>query len=92
MKHPVTHRIVATHGFGRNTGSRHKFQAEALVLERCQGEIISLLTVRKCRMVSNLCCIVYYFVVSFFRGLWMKLSDIFVFSKALRCMCTVSSI
>ena len=82
MKHPGTHRVVATHGFGRNTGSRHKFQA--LVLEGCQGEIISLLTVRKCGMlltvrkcgmVCNLRCIVYYFVVSFFRGLWMKVSD-----------------
>ena len=73
MKHPGTHAVVATHGFGRNTGSRHKFQA--LVLEECQEEIISLLTVRKCRMVCNLCYIVYCFVVSFFRGLWMKLSD-----------------
>ena len=73
MKHPGTHRVVAAHGFGRNTGSRHKFQG--LVLEGCQGEIISLLTVSKCRMVSNLCCIVYHFEVSFFRGLWMKLSD-----------------
>ena len=73
MKHPGTHAVVAMHGFGRNTGSRHKFQA--LVLEECHEEIISLLTVRKCRMVCNLCYIVYYFVVSFFRGLWMKLSD-----------------
>ena len=66
MKHPGTLAVVATHGFGRNTGSRHKFQA--LVLEECQEEIISLLTVRKCRTVCNLCYIVYYFVVSFFRG------------------------
>ena len=90
MKHSGTHRGVAMHGFGRNTGSRHKFQA--LVLEGCQGEII-LLTVRKCRMVCNLCCLVYYFVVSFFRGLWRSCqTDIFVFSKALRCMCAVFSI
>ena len=27
LKHPGTHRVVATHGFGRNTGSRHRFQA-----------------------------------------------------------------
>ena len=58
MKHPGTHRVVATHGFGRNTGSRHKFQA--LVLEGCQGEMISLLTVRKGRMVCNLCCCVLF--------------------------------
>ena len=65
--------MVATHHLGRNTGSRCKFQV--LVLEGCQGEITSLLTLRKCRMVCNLCCIVYYFVLSFFRGLWIKLSD-----------------
>ena len=73
MKHPGTHQVVAMYRFGWNSGSRHKFQV--FILEGCQGEIINLLTMRKCRMVCNLCCIVFYFLVSFFRRLWVKLSD-----------------
>ena len=48
---------------------------QVLVFEGCQGEIINLLIMRKCRMGCYLCCIVYNFEFSFFRALWMKLSD-----------------
>ena len=64
MKHPGIHKVIAKHPL---------FQV--LVFEGCQGEIINILTMRKCRMGCYLCCIVYYFEFSFFRGLWMKLSD-----------------
>ena len=53
-----------------------------------QSIISSALVWNKCKP----CCIVYYFVFSFFRRWWIKLLDRHVFSKALRCMCTVSSI
>ena len=58
IKHPGNHKVLATHHLGRNTGSRRKFQV--IVLEGCQGETISLHTLPKCRIVCNLCCIVYF--------------------------------
>ena len=64
MKHPGIHKVIAKHPL---------FQV--LVFEGCQGEIINLLTMRKCRMGCYLCGLVYNFEFSFFRGLWMKLSD-----------------
>ena len=63
MKHPETHKVAVTHYLGRDTGFRQEIQV--IVLEGCQGVIISLLTLFKCRMVCNLCYIVYYLVVSF---------------------------
>ena len=72
MKHPGTHRVVETHVFGRNTGSRHKFQASIGRISRGDNQSTYCAQVQ---MVCNLCCILYYLVVSFFKGLWMKLSD-----------------